>query len=341
MLDQRKNPFFRHGEAVALLAVDPDGQPVGRVLLHIYHRHTIRYAERAAFFGYFECQNDIEAARCLIEAARAFGRERGCTVLRGPFNMTAMQEMGTLIEGFDGPPAIDETYTAPYYPTLLEAAGLAPVFPHTTFRIDDLSTIDLDRLLTDRHRAWLTDTRLRVRPAEPRQYDREFETLRELLNNSFYENPHFVPITDAEFDFQIGPYKRLMDPAISLVAELDGVPCGFIVAVPNYNLLLRDMGGRMGPRQILRFLRGRSALRDACLIIMGVQRELQGQGLMRIMQVELIRALRRRGYTSLTVTWIADVNDKSLATVRALGARPLHRLTLYEAPLADSGEAGG
>jgi hypothetical protein len=74
---------------------------------------------------------------------------------------------------------------------------------------------------------------------------------------------------------------------------------------------------------------------------MGVQRQLQGKGLMRIMQTELIRALQRRGYNRLTVTWIADVNEKSLGTVRALGADPLHRLTLYEGALDSAGGANG
>jgi len=341
MLNPRKNPFFRHGEAEAFLAIDRHGSIADRILAHVYHRHSVRHGERAAFFGYFECRDDREAACRLIDAARAFGRERDCEILRGPFNMTAMQEMGTLVAGFDESPAIDETYTAPYYPALLEAAGLSPIFPHTTFRIDDLSEIDLDALLTERHRAWLASGHLRIRPADSREYDREFETLRELLNDSFYDNPYFVLITDAEFDFQIGPYKRLMDPAISLVAELDGVACGFIIAVPDYNVLLRSMRGRMGPRQILSFLRGRSRIRDACLIIMGVQRQLQGKGLIRIMQAELVRALRHRGYTRLTVTWIADQNEKSLATVRALGARPLHGLRLYEGPLGHNGDTNG
>ena len=341
MLDSRKNPFFRHGEAETYLAVDRQGEVAGRVLAHVYHRHTTRHDERAAFFGYFECRDDVDAARCLIEGAKAFGSRRGCTILRGPFNMTAMQEMGTLVEGFDEAPAIDETYTAPYYPALLEAAGLTPVFPHATFRVDELGAVDVDALLTDRHRAQLESGRVRIRAADSKHYDREFETLRELLNDSFYNNPHFVPITDAEFEFQIGPFKRLMDPAISLVAELDGVPCGFIIAIPDYNLALRGMKGRMGPLEIVHFLLKRSKIHDACLIIMGVHRQLQGKGLMRIMQAELVRALRSRGYNRLTITWIAEVNDKSLATVRALGAHPVHRLTLYDCPLGAAGGTGG
>lgn len=320
-----------------LLALDERDRVVGRVLAHVYHRHNARHGERAAFFGYFECLDDAAATRALMDAAARFGSRHGCTVLRGPFNMTAMQEMGILLDGFDEAPAIDETYTAPYYPSLLEGTGLRPRFPVSTYRVDALSQVDPDRLLAERHRAPLTSARLRVRPANLGDFDREIEILRELLNDSFYENPHFVPVTHDEFLFQVGPYRHLLDPETCVVAELDGVPVGFIMATPDFNPLLKRMGGGLGPHGFLTFLLGKSRLRDACLIIMGVQRQLQGRGIMRVLQAELVRALRRRGYERLTITWIADVNRKSAATVAALGARPLHRLTLYEGPISPAG----
>ena len=48
----------------------------------------------------------------------------------------------------------------------------------------------------------------------------------------------------------------------------------------------------------------------------------------------LLRFLRARGYRALTITWVADDNAKSLATIAALGGRPYHHLALYEAPIA-------
>jgi hypothetical protein len=39
----------------------------------------------------------VAIAQALIDAAATFGATHGCTVLRGPFNMTAMQEMGILV----------------------------------------------------------------------------------------------------------------------------------------------------------------------------------------------------------------------------------------------------
>jgi GNAT superfamily N-acetyltransferase len=336
MLDRRKNPFFRHGTALPLLATDGTGRPLGRILAHVYHRHNVRHGERAAFFGYFECRGDPGAAQALVAAAAELGAQHGCTILRGPFNMTAMQEMGILVEGFDAAPAVDETYTAPYYPALLRGIGLQATFPHATYRVDDVAGLDAAALLDERHRTLLRSGRLRVRPADLTHFDREIETLRELLNDSFYANPYFVPITADEFRFQIGPYRRLLDPAINLVAELDGVPCGFVVAAPDFNPLLKRLDGRLGPRGLATFLLGRRHVRGAVIIIMGVQRQLQGAGIMRVLHAELVRALQRRGYRRLTITWIAEVNERSRATVERLGAHPFHRLTLYEGHIPDT-----
>lgn len=336
LLDTKKNPFFRHGTALALLAEDAHGNPCGRLLVHVYHRHSVRHGERAAFFGFFECQDDRATAAALFRAAADYGAQHGCSVLRGPFNMTAMQEMGLLQEGFADSPAVDETYSAPYYPALLAAVGLERTFPVTTFRLDDVATVDPDALLRAPHRALLDGGHLHIRAADFRHFDREIELLRELLNDSFYDNPYFVPISCEEFHFQIGPYRRLMDPGLCLVAELDHVPCGFIVAVPDFNPLLKRMAGSAGPRALTSFLMGRRHVHAASLLIMGVQRQLQGQGIMRVLQAEFLRALQRRRYRRLTITWIAGDNEKSLATVRAIGARSLHHLSLYEVaiPLA-------
>jgi hypothetical protein len=71
------------------------------------------------------------------------------------------------------------------------------------------------------------------------------------------------------------------------------------------------------------------------IIIMGVQRQLQGAGIMRVLHAELVRALPRQGYRRLTITWIAEVNKRPRP--RSSGwARPFHRLTLYEGHMPEA-----
>ena len=56
---------------------------------------------------------------------------------------------------------------------------------------------------------------------------------------------------------------------------------------------------------------------------------------MRVLHARLIGNLCRARYRGLSVTWIDDQKRRSAASVIALGARPLHRLVLYEGPIAD------
>ena len=279
LLDRGANPFFRHGEATAFLARDADGQPLGRILAQVYRRHNERHGERTVFFGLFECQDNPEAASALIRAAARAGAAWGCDTLRGPYNMTAMQEMGILVDGFQHRPAVDQTYTPPYYPKLLGTAGLTVVFPHTTYRLDDVGTVDLGGLLGEPHRILTAERRLKVRSARMRHFDRELETLRTLLNESFAELSHFVPLTPEELAFQIGPYRAFLDSNLLLVAEMDGVPRGFILAVPDFNPLLKRLNGGIAPSQSLQMAPAVARWlwrRDACLIIQGVERPLHG-----------------------------------------------------------------
>lgn len=337
LLDRGANPFFHYGEATAFLARGAAGRPLGRILAQVYHRHNERHGERTAFFGLFECQDNPEAASALIRAAARAGAAWGCDTLRGPYNMTAMQEMGILVDGFQHRPAVDQTYTPPYYPRLLEGAGLAAVFPHTTYRLDDVDTVDLGGLLGEPHRILTAERRLRIRGARMRHFDRELEILRTLLNESFAELSHFVPLTSEELAFQVGAYRAFLDPGLLLVAEMDGVPRGFVLAVPDFNPLLKRLNGGIAASQSLQMVPAVARWlwrRDACLIIQGVERRLQGQGIMRVLHARLIRNLRRARYRSLSVTWIEEANRRSAASIEALGARPCHRLVLYEAPIA-------
>src|SRR5262249_21237322 len=119
-LNPQRNPFLRVGEAQAFLAMR-DGRAVGRVLAHVWKRHVHLHGEGVGYFGFFECIDDAEVARALLEAAVAFARERRCERLRGPFNMTAAQEMGIVTAGFEDEPSVDMVYTPEHYPDLLKS----------------------------------------------------------------------------------------------------------------------------------------------------------------------------------------------------------------------------
>lgn len=83
LLDPRRNAFFRHSEAVFLLAVR-DKQAVGRLAV-LNHRNYNRFNNTSAgFFYLFECENNLQTAQALFETAYVWAEKRGLNRLQGP-----------------------------------------------------------------------------------------------------------------------------------------------------------------------------------------------------------------------------------------------------------------
>lgn len=322
------NPFFQDGVARAFL-VERDGRFVGRILAHVWSRHQKLHAERTGYFGFLECAHDPAAARLLLDSAADFARDQGCDWLRGPFNMTAAQEMGIMTAGFDHAPAVDMVFTAPWYPQLLADAGFSSCLSMRTWRNPDIGEIDADNLITPRHRELQLRWKMSVRTLRRGHRSTDLELVREVVNSGFLGNWSFVPITREEWKLQVGPVVPLLDPELVLLAEVRGIVVGVTLCVPDFNELLRSMQGKLLHPAALRLLHRRPT--DGALVILfAVRKQFQGLGVNRLLNAELVRRLKRRGYRSLAITWVADTNAASLAQARALGMQPLHDVAMYE-----------
>jgi hypothetical protein len=95
---RRKNPFFKHADAQYFLACR-DGQAVGRISAHVDHNLNEFQDNAWGLFGWFECEDDPEAARALLHAAESWLRERGRDRMVGGMDFTTNDECGLLIEG--------------------------------------------------------------------------------------------------------------------------------------------------------------------------------------------------------------------------------------------------
>jgi hypothetical protein len=90
-LDRSKNPFFRNGEAEYFLVRRGEGI-VGRISAHVDRKLNDYHGNRWGLFGFFECEDDPEAAEALFEAAEGWLAERGCDRLVGPSSFTMNDE---------------------------------------------------------------------------------------------------------------------------------------------------------------------------------------------------------------------------------------------------------
>src|SRR5262245_54082202 len=148
MLDGAANPVFSGPDRITWFTVRRNGVPVGRTTAHIHDESNRLHGLKRGYFGFFDCSEDAQGARLLMDAACDWLRARGCDEVVGNVNLTAMQQMGVVTDGFERSPYIDQAYNAPHVPELLGELGLEQTFPMSTFELD-LTALDasvLDRL---------------------------------------------------------------------------------------------------------------------------------------------------------------------------------------------------
>lgn len=332
LLDEKRNPHWRRAEGTYYTALR-DGKPVGRILAHVHHAANERFNEKAGCFGFFDCADDLEVARALLGKAEEFSRSRKMALLRGNMNLTANQEIGVLLEGEEQEPFVAQMFQPRHLARLLGENGFSPTMPMTTFVRRGLSQLDPESLLLDKHRGLLTDPEYRWRTIRMDAFDADVEIVRQILNDSMANNPLFVPMTEAEAQFQLGPMKAILDPSLTRIAEYRGEPIATTICIPDPNPLLRSMKSRLGPISVLKFLWGKRRLRRASAIIILVRRQFHGRGVIGVLNRDLIKALQEGGYTELGGTWISDTNKPSLRQAELVGMERLHRLALFEKKL--------
>ncbi len=334
-----KNPFFRHARWQAWLAREGD-QAVGRISAQIdqlfLECQRESHGRPCGYFGMLEAR-DPSVLAALLETAETWLRVQGMQALRGPFNLSINEECGLLVDGFDTPPYIMMGHALPWYGKAVEDAGyegikdLLAYRAHSSFAIPPV----MDRLL---HR---TRRRATLRPLNRKRLREELEVLRDIFNDAWAGNWGFVPFTTEEF-FEIGRMLTLLvDDDFVQIAEVDGMPAAFMVALPNINEVIADLDGRLFPLGWLKLL-WRLKVRypaTARIPLMGVRRRFHnsflGPGLA-FLVIEAVRnAVVRRGIGDVEMSWILEDNEGMRNIIETLGGVPYKRYRLYEKSLDD------
>ena len=90
-----------------------------------------------------------------------------------------------------------------------------------------------------------------LRPLDMRRFPEEVQLVRRLFNESWGSNWGFVPMTQRELDHLAKQFKPVVNPNIIPIAEINGRPIGFGLAIPGLNeVLIRNRSGRLLPAAI-------------------------------------------------------------------------------------------
>lgn len=336
-----RNPYFRHAEWQAWIALR-GGRPAGRISAQVDRLHRERHGADTGHFGFLDGEDDPGVFAALLAAAEAWLAARGTRRVTGPFNLSINHDCGLLVEGFDTSPAVMMPHNPPWYGERLEEQGYNAAVDLLAFWIR--TDFRHPRVMEAARRRY--GRRLTVRPLERRRLAAELAILRDLFNDAWEENWGFVPFTAEEFEDLGHTLKLLVPDDLIQIAELDGEPAAFIVAMPDLNHAIRDLDGRLMPAGWARLLWRLKVggLRRGRVPLMGVRRRHQGGPLGAALALEVIAAVQQalwnRGITGVELSWILEGNTGMRTILESIGSTVYKRYRLYRKVLPGATTAG-
>jgi hypothetical protein len=247
------NSFFEYGKAQQFIALSQSGEAIGRIVAAVNQRLIDKEGQNVGVFGFFECIPDFEVAQALLQAACKWLREQGMTVVRGPIDLSTHNGCLFLVDGFDSPPMILMPYNPPYYPEFIERDGWYKGKDAYTynFPLDKPLPAEFEKAYRIACKAGVT-----FRPIRTKGNEFEADALKvyDLLVRMFADNYSYSPQTAEEFLDKARSFQSLIDPDVFPIAEYNGEMVGLWMGLPDYNIALKHVGGKLDWLGTLKFL---------------------------------------------------------------------------------------
>jgi hypothetical protein len=327
IFDQDRNPFYRHSQAVFLLAIAADGTAIGRLaVLNNQHYNHFNH-EQTAFFWFFECIKNVEAARGLFAAGCNWARDQGLDKIVGPRGFSPLDGLGMLVKGFEHRPAFGMPYNPAYYPELVEAAGFSAQgdivsgylsatteFPERIHRISQMV----------QQRRGLSIARYKSRK-DLRQL---VGKLKDLYNGMIEGTEGNFPLTDEEVQTLADQLLRFANPKLIKVVMKGDIPVGYLFAYPDISAALQRTQGRLFPFGWIDLLRELHRTKWVNINGMGILQDYQGLGGTAILFSEMQKSIVEGKFMHAELVQIGMENDRMQRELKTLGTDffKIHRL---------------
>lgn len=331
-LDRSRNPYFEHGEAEYFIA-ERDGEPVGRITAQVDQRWDEYQGGSDGMFGFFETVDDPAVAAALLDAASEWVAGHSRERILGPMDFTTNDELGLLVEGYELRPMILQPWHPPYYRELVEGRGFIKTMDLLMWwlALGDLKEgMKFHPAIHEAAEKVESEHGIRIRNMNRRDLPNEVRRFMGVYNEAWGDNWGFVPVTEAEADFQAKNLKQVLDERWTMIAEReDGEVVGAALTLPDINQVMAKLNGRLLPFGWLRFLLGRRKIDRVRVFALGVKPAYQHTGVAAALYIRHLEEASPDGVYGGETGWILEVNEAMNRAMEGMGGKIVKRYRIY------------
>lgn len=327
--DPAKNPYFRNA-TIRFFVARKDGRDVGSIAATLDHKLR-EHEPNKGLVGFFEFTDDPEVSRALLDAAVAWFRTQGVTVIEGPYNFNSNHEFGLLIDGFDTDPCISNPHNRAWYGAHYEALGFRKVMDWYAYWLEKAPMPDRIKAISDRFLE--RNKTVTLRKLDLSKWDSEKELFFEIYNDAWENNWGHIHFDRAEFDFVAQGLKQIINPDLAWFAYVDGEIAGASLTLPDYNQVVKKTGGHLFPFGWWHLLTGAKKIDALRIFVLGIRQKYQALPLGAPLYVKTWEEGYKLPIRGAEASLILETNHRMRGAMEKMGGRIYKTYRTYQLDL--------
>lgn len=195
--------------------------------------------------GFIDFVNDLQVMQKLQSAIDEEALKVGLSEIKTPVDLNFFNKYRIRCEG-GGKPFFGEPIYPAYYHDIFKSLDYGVVGSWDTYQIPKIATV---LNFTKRRKKFEKKTeapqgKVTVRCLDMNKWESELEIVYHLFNTSFTSMPEFESVTLEQFKVLYDDFKYLINPLISYIVELNGVPIGFNINYADPQKILKSVEGK-------------------------------------------------------------------------------------------------
>ncbi|MGB9678650.1 MAG: hypothetical protein ACPL3A_01450 [Thermoanaerobacteraceae bacterium] len=315
-----------------LYLVLSDRKPVGRILTGIDNNLNKKKTSKIGYFSLLETINDYEVFKLLMDTSIKWLKDKNITLIKGPVSPNGIwgdEYKGLLIDDFQSPPVLMNSYNPSYYKDFIEKYGF--------YKDYDLYAYYMDAsLVFKKNPAKVIDYAKKkynfyVESLNTKNIEKEIRDLKYIADKAIPEDwTDLVPPSLDDIKNLAKDLLPIADPDLIIIARSENEPIGFGLALPDYNQVLKHLNGKLTPISIIKYFWYKTKIKNIRFFIMLVVPEFRKKGVSYAIYYQTFLNAIKKGYISGEGSTIGETNISMRNDIESFGGKHYKTYRIYK-----------